>query len=82
MSHRMFTAFANILTSMYYFVMNTQIDFSGPSFGRQRTRASKPISSTTPIDETVDVTSAAPKPNFAERYNIVLKILNRTLKRL
>jgi len=44
------------------------IDILGPSFGRQRTRASKPISSTIPIDETVEVTSAAPKPNFAERY--------------
>lgn len=39
-----------------------------PSFGRQRTRASKPVSSTASIDETVEVTSAAPKPNFAERY--------------
>jgi len=40
-----------------------------PSFGRQRTRASKPIStSTVQIDENVEVTSAAPKPNFAERY--------------
>lgn len=41
-----------------------------PSFGRQRTRASKPVSSTLPIDETVEVTSAAPKPNFAERSNL------------
>jgi len=42
-----------------------------PSFGRQRTRASKPISSTVPIDENVEVTSAAPKPNFAERYKLI-----------
>ncbi|KAL5243945.1 hypothetical protein ACI65C_011355 [Semiaphis heraclei] len=42
-----------------------------PSFGRQRTRASKPIStSTVQIDENVEVTSAAPKPNFAERSNL------------
>jgi len=40
-----------------------------PSFGRQRTRASKPVTaSTVQIDENVEVTSAAPKPNFAERY--------------
>ncbi|XP_022169945.1 mucin-5AC-like isoform X2 [Myzus persicae] len=42
-----------------------------PSFGRQRTRASKPIStSTVQIDENVEVTSVAPKPNFAERSNL------------
>lgn len=46
-----------------------------PSFGRQRTRASKPVSSTVPIDENVEVTSAAPKPNFAERYTNDTKII-------
>lgn len=44
------------------------INISEPSFGRQRTRASKPVSSTQPIDETLEVTSAAPRPNFSERY--------------
>lgn len=45
-----------------------KINVLEPSFGRQRTRANKPVSSTVPVDENVEVTSAAPKPNFAERY--------------
>lgn len=58
----------SIFELLIMLLINIHINIVGPSFGRQRTRASKPISSTVPIDETVEVTSAAPKPNFAERY--------------